>query len=440
MKINEKRITEYRNIFEEYFNKYYADNREVEAVSFREMLDEKGKPLGFTAEIQYKNFTQNVNVFWNVIAPFVINSIFTFKAKQGNFCCHFVDVLDYFDSDDISFYTYTNCVGKEKTIRALDNVMNATKKYWFELNLVSQTPDISQSICEEIYADAIDDNDALFDTIEETVDMAFITYEILNKANEMKAYLKSQAKKNQLETKFEKRAYRVLNNETSYDAKEAEKQRAKFNGFDKTDKLIVGIVLGTIGAIFAVVFAVVGYKLDVMMYSDWLGRNASDTVLAFLMIGAFTGVMFGGLLPVKIYRPLVSEERFESIQAFIESEKTSSKTLITVGVLSYIALVLIMFSLGAFNGVGFTNNGEIKYKEFAFSQVETYQLDETEVAIVRGYQSKGFKEYGETAYAFKLGDEWVDYGIPDENSKPIIENRIKGEEIKIYKTAGDINE
>lgn len=437
MKKNENVTAQYKTIFEDYFNSYYAENREVNSVSYREMFDGKQKSIGFTAELQYKSFKQNVNIFWNNLAPLMVNSIFTFKAEQHDFCCHFSDVLDYYDSDDISFYTYTHCTDKERTLEALNNVMAATKKYWTQLTEVATTSSISQSIFEEIYEDAIDDNGALFDTIEEATDFSFLTYEILYKRDELKAHLKRGAKKNKLDTKFEKRAYRVLSNENFFDVRGKEKEREKSHSYSKSDKRFIGIVIGIFVTVFAVIFAVIGYKIDGMLFADWIGRDKSDTVLSFLAIGGFTGLVVLSLIPPKAFKPIMSEKRFKALEAY-EMAENSPKWMKIVGAVCYVALCVFFLIMFCFNGMGFNSNGDILNKDFMFSQVEEYKIEDTEIVIVEGYESKGYNEYGETAYAFKLDDEWVDFGIPDDDAKSIIEKAIEGRNIKTYKTIEDI--
>lgn len=437
MKKNKNVTAEYQAIFEEYFGAYYAENRDVQNISYREMFDEKKKSIGFTAEIEYKAFKQNVNIFWNGAAPLLVNSVFIFNSSKGNYCCHFVDVLDYYDSDDISFYTYTHCTDKERTIEALNNVMNATKQYWNQLNEVATTPSISQSIFEEIYDDAIDEEDAIFDTVEEATDFAFFTYEILYKRDELKAHLKRGAKKNKLETKFEKRAWRVLSNESFFDVRGKEKQREKSHSYSKSDKTFIGALIGGFVVVFAIVFAIIGYKIDSMLFADWIGRSSSETVFAFVAIGCFTGLSVLGLIPTSAFKSILSEKRYKSLEAYEMAEKSPKWMKIAAGV-CYAAVCAFLLIVFCFNGIGFNSNGDIMNKDFMFSDTQTYKIEETEIVIVNGYEDDGYNEYDETAYAFKLGDDWIDYGIPDDESKPVIEKAIEGRNIKTYKTIEDI--
>lgn len=74
--------------------------------------------------------------------------------------------------------------------------------------------------------------------------------------------------------------------------------------------------------------------------------------------------------------------------------------------------------------------------------MQEYSLEKTEIAIVEGdYEDGEYSQYIDTAYAFKLGSEWYDYGVPyDIEIEQLIESNIKkyNKNVKIYKSLEDI--
>lgn len=444
MKKNDNKTQEYGNIFEEYFNTYYTENRDVKNISYREMNDEKGKSIGISAELEYDNFIQYVNVFWDAEAPFTVNACFKFHSRLTDYLCHFCDVLDYYDSDDISCYTYTHCLDKQKTINALDCIMNATKKYWDKLNEIALTPQISQSIFDEVYCDDIDLEDLEefpLDKVEDSADFTFFTYELIFKRDELKRHLSHLAKKGKLETKFEKRAYRVLSSESYSETKSKEKNRKRSHSFDRTDSFVIGFIFVVFVLVFGAVFAYLGYRLELQLMSEWIGRKHFDTCFAFFGAGAFIGMLVLALIPVEWFKPILPKKRYDALASFEQTQNISlvGKIIISVIVIIIAAFFITFFSL---NGIGLNDNQEILYKEYAFSQTQAYSLKDTDIAIVKGYQSKGYNEYSDTAYAFKIDGEWIDYGVPDNKASQIIEKVIKdnGKTVNTYDTVGDIEE
>lgn len=445
MKKNKKEKTnydEYKNIFTEYFNVYYQKNNAVKSLTYRDMIEEyKGENIGFSAVLEYKNFIQYVNVYWDMYEPFTINSCFTFDCMDEKLLCHFVDILNSIDSDDLSFYSYTHCIGEESVRAALDNIMTATEKYQTAVNNAALSdgallPEITDVLREDDYDEA-----DMISVPEDAYDFDFVTYELSFERPALKKYLARRARKNKLENKFEVRANRVLSAENRSDTKNKEKKRQNAHNFSKKDRYLASVMSIISMLVFGAIFGFIGYKLDSSMFADWIGKNHYDTGWIFALIGIFVGLLLLAMLPYRVFKPFMSEKRYEGFKAYLDSQNISTPAKV------FVVTIIIVFALAglyffSFNGVGLTDNMEIKYKEYALSATEIYSLEDTEIAIVRGYNNRGFCEYGDTAYAFKVDGEWEDFGIPDDESKRIIENAIEkyDKHPKTYKTVGDIEQ
>lgn len=430
-------ITYFENIFKPYFDDYYANNRNVRLVNYHVLNNDKNKIIGYCAELQYKNFTQYIKVSFNEIADSVVSSVFKFISSQGEFLCHFVDVLDYYESDDISFYSYAQMYSKEEIEQAFDYIMEATNKYWQKLNDVALSVDICDNIFSYVYDDDTMENIKKYnlDKVEYAFDFQYAHYELMGDRKDFIKEILKLEKKGKLETKFEKRAFPVLQKE-----KLGEYKGGHFKPDTKTKSMEnkITIICFIIACVFAVACGIVGYKLDSTILSDWVGRNHFESALGFVLAGLFIGLSLLAIIPDKALKPFLSKEKYESFLIASELQRLPKwAEVATVVVALAISAVAICFTL---NGVGMDKNGNLLYKHFAFSQTEVYTLEETDIAIVKGYESKGYTDYGETAYAFYINDSWEDLGIPSDENKEYIENAIKkyNKNVKTYKTVNDI--
>lgn len=429
-------VTYFENIFKTYFDYYYANNRNVKLVNYQACYDKKDKLIAYYTELQYKNFTQYVKISFNEIADSVVSSVLKFTSSKGDFLCHFVDVLDYYESDDISFYSYSNMFSEEEITTAFDSIMEATNKYWTRLNEIALSMDICDNIFSYVYDDDTMENIEKYglNKVENSVDFAYSHYELMGSRKDFINEILKLGKKDKLETKFEKRAFPVL-------------QKEKFSGSkvknltdSKTQKLenkVAGVGLAIAG-VFAIICGCVGYKLDAKILSTWVGRNHFESALGFVLAGLFVGLIILALTPAKALKPFMSKDKYESFLIIDELHSIPKWAQVIVTIVALlISAVAICFTL---NGVGMDTNGNVLYKQFAFSQTQVYTLEETDIAIVKGFESKGYNAYDDTAYAFYVNDTWEDLGIPSEENKEKIEQAIKdyNKDVKTYKTVGDI--
>jgi hypothetical protein len=196
-----------------------------------------------------------------------------------------------------------------------------------------------------------------------------------------------------------------------------------------------------IAVIFAVLFVILGIHIDKMLYPNWIGKDYGYTGLSFGISGIFLSLLFSSVVIKKIYKIFVPKKHYNNVMIIYEGEKASKKAVVFFVVLCVFVSVLF-FNVMAFTGIAVTENETVVNKDFAFSKVVEQPLEDTEIAIVKGsYSGKyGYSVYADTAYAFKVDDEWIDFGIPNEEAKEIIENAIEkyDKSVKTYREVNDI--
>lgn len=437
MKLNSSKNIKQQNhnhiidVFNEYFNEYYLANAEVKNVSFGEMKDN----TGYYALLEYKNFSQYINVHWDLGLGDCISSCFKFRSDLSDYICYISQVLDYYDSDDIDCYCYNECYTDNAIRFAFENIMSFSKKYWTKLNDIALSYDIQNKIFEQIFADdlaELDLSDYDFSSVENIYDWNYV---LGSMAHEPKAYRKSilhKGKRKKLNTVYEQRAYRVFLNDKlkEYAISYQPSKQAK------KDETIIAFVCVVISILFGVLCVFIGTKIDAYVLSDWVGRNRIEGSLGFFLVGFFVGLVFFAILPDTIVKPFLPKSRYEEYLALAKSEDVSflTKAIIIAVVIVLCCGVLFFFT---FNGVGMNKDGDILYKKFALSETKVYSLEDTEIAIILG---DGDGEYVDTAYAFCLDGEWIDFGVADEQNKQKIEESIAkyNKDVKTYNSVGDI--
>lgn len=188
--------------------------------------------------------------------------------------------------------------------------------------------------------------------------------------------------------------------------------------------------------IFAIVFGLVGLLIDNKIYSDYFGRSSLDAFIFSAMIGIFVSWIFTWFIRKPIYKFILKKNYDDRRFIKIMNEKSSPTGVLIFSCVLIVATCILIFMFGCFNGFAFDNDGNVYYKETPFSQNEVVAIDDVEIAIIKNRHGRynTHIEYHDTAYAFKFGDEWIAYGVPnDEKSKNLILNSIE-ENNKIVNT------
>lgn len=415
-------------LFEDYFTSYYSQNRKIKSYSFYKMEDY----AGYSVILEYDGFRQYVNYFIGsgMFSENMVNTCFEFEYNGNKFLCHFTDILNVLDSDDLSFYTYENCLIKEDIEAALNNIVQATEKYYNDICSIAALPNKVKSIY-DVYAE--DEYDSSLAKVEEAIDDDYIFYGN-EEVNELSKILAREFKKGILDEGYPQRAYRVLNNMSRSQLKKAEKERAVKSKLPLSTKFIIAIPYIIFAIIFAVIFAVVIYHIDCQIYSECVPRSGSK-LSAFVgaFVGAFTGVGIFAFFPPRVYKLISRGERYKQIEQTLYASSTDSPLAYATIVVSCLLMFILLIGLFGFNGAGFTENSVV-YKEYVFSQKQVYSFDEIEICELQAtYDDGDYNEYESTAYALKLGDEWYELGVPNDSEMSIIQNNIKKYNINVDK-------
>lgn len=426
-------------VFNDFFNEYYSAHREVKNVSYYKMRD----CSGYSAILEYRNFRQYVNIYYDAYHHNTVNCCFEFESDGRKFLCHFADVLDLMDSDDISFYTYDNCLTDDKITDALNNVMSATRKYQANLNSIALSDELSQKLYIHIYEDS--EGDECIVLPDDVLDMSYFAYGLSYEIDELKKYLNRRKKRNKLSDGYETRAQRVLSRTDSEQIRKVKKSKKKLYRYSTKDKIFLYAPYAVMAVIFAVLFGVLGVSIDKRVFDNCFGRSYFETALGFATVGVFLSFIFTWLIQKPLYKLILKKDYYNEFQQIIKAESSPLGIVLSVGCIDI--LVCFFFTVFfCFNGMAFNNNGNIVYKETAFSKQSIISFEDTEIAILKGTYSgrvHSYTEYEKTAYAFLLDGEWYEYGVPnDENAEKLILNNIEkyNKNIKIYESIEDIEQ
>lgn len=422
-----------KDSFKRYFSEYYQLNKNVQSVSYHNIQNNKS----FSAVIEYKKFTQYVNFYKSILHTnntAVINTCFEFDNFGKKAIFHFDTILDYLDSDDISFYTFPHCATNSAICSKLDIIMSATEKYYDIIVEIANNNEKLSDIC---------NNFSCFNDLSYAFDYDFMTYyKQFYNINELYLMLKSKQGINGLTNPFEKRVYRVLDNMNIAQRKKLERNQKTQESYAVLDKIymyvpqILIILLSVVGSVL------LGIYLDKNVINpEWIGKEYGYTGLVFGIFGVVIGVI---LLLINIDKPLykiiVPKNHYEEFMQILNVEEAPKGQIGFVCLLGIIVAVIMSINF-AFTGVAVTKNYEIVKRDLCFSSVSHYPMESTEIAIIKGYyDNSGYYEYIEPAYAFKLNDEWYDFGVANNEAKHIIEDAIEkyNKEVNVYKSIDHI--
>lgn len=424
-----------RKTFDDYFSSYYMQNKAVQGVTPYNM--ERG--AGCSVIIQYDGFRQYVNFYKHIPLTdnmAVINTCFEFTYTGVPFYCYFDTVLDYLDSDDISFYNFPHCATEEAIREKLDLIMSATQKSFDSLlDIVNN----------EVKKSDLKTNFNSFSKFEKATDLDYLEhYKDFYSVNEFYLNLKLKAGKDDtLIDPFEKRAYRVLGSMTISQRRGLEKAYRKKANYATLDKVYMYVPQLLILVLSIGLSVFLGIYLDKNVINpQWIGKSYGYTGLAFGIVGVTIGLALLMLnIDKPIYKLIVPKEHYEDFMIMLKAEESPKLYSALVMVLAIIASCIFVIFF-AFTGMAVTDDYNIVSRAHCFSQVQEYDMKDIEIAIVKGTNdTNGYNEYIEDAYAFKLDGEWVEFGVPNAKAQQVIQEGIEkyNKQINTYKSIEDIN-
>lgn len=424
-----------RKTFERYFSNYYSTNKNVQSINYYNME----KAMGYSAVLEYKGFKQYVNFYKQIPLTdnmAVINTCFEFSYSGTRYLCHFDSLLDYLDSDDISFYTYPHCSTDEMIWEKLDIIMSATEKHFDDIKRIADSDEEKEKLYN--YSSNFSDK------IEKAFDFDYMTYyEDFYNLNEYYITLKAKYKGGKINNPFEKRVFRVLSNMSYSERKKLERSRRKQINYSKMDRVYLYGPQVFVIVVFIIGFVALGIHLDKTINADWIGKQYGYTAIAFSLIGIVLSVVALSLnIEKPLYKLIVPKEHFEDFSQMQNAEE--SPKIYTILFIAFgVVVSAIIFTFFAFTGTAVTEDFKIVDRQYVFSSVSEYPMESTDIAIVKGStDNNGYYEYIGTAYAFKLDDEWVDFGVPTGKAKKIIETAIEkyDRDVPVFDSIDDISD
>lgn len=423
-----------RKTFDNYFSSYYMQNKAVQSITPYNM--EKG--AGCSVIIQYDGFRQYVNFYKHIPltdSMAVINTCFEFTYTGVPVYCYFDTILDYLDSDDISFYNFPHCASEEIIKEKLDIIMSATQKNFDSLL------DIANN---EVKKSDLKTNFHSFSKFEKATDFDYLEhYKDFYSVNEFYLNLRLKAGKDDtLIDPFEKRVYRVLGSMTMSQRRAFEKANRKKTNYATLDKIYMYVPQLLVLALSIGLSAFLGMYLDKNVINpDWIGKSYGYTAIAFGIVGLTIGLILLILnIDKLIYKIIVPKEHYDDFMIMLKAEESPKIYTALVLALSVVASC-IFITLFSFTGMAVTDDYNIVSRAYCFSQVQKYDMNNTEIAIVKGTNdTDGYNEYIGDAYAFNLDGEWVEFGVPNAKAQQIIQGGIEkyNKQINTYKSIEDI--
>lgn len=415
--------------FENYFCEYYSINKNVKSVNYYDM--KRGN--GCYAIVEYRGFLQYI-AFYNRLPltdkTGVINTCFEFDNSGKKTVCHLDTILDFLDSDDISFYTYPKCSTDELIFSKLDLIMSATEKYFDKIVEIAGDGEKLNDLCLNYSSSA--DFESAFD------DDYMLYSEKCENLNEFYLSLKAKQTVGEISNPFEKRAYRVLENMSVAQRRRLQRAEKKQTEYSAVNKLYLYAPQAFVLLFFIVGSIVLGIYLDKYVVNvGWIGKQYYYTGVACGLIGVSLSLI---ALMLNFDRPLCKlitpKSHYEDVLQMLKVEAAPKVFSIICTVFSIIVSVVIsVFFL--FTGVGVTEDYNIAERKYTFSPVCEYSLEDTEIAIIKGTTDDwGYSEYTDKAYAFKINGEWVEFGVASKEAQTIIETAIEkyDKDVNVYST------
>lgn len=419
--------------FEDYFCEYYSINKNVQSVNYYDM--KRGN--GCYAVVEYRGFLQYVS-FYNRLPltdkTAVIKTCFEFNNLGNKFVCHLDTILDFLDSDDISFYTYPNCSTAELIFSKLDLIMSATEKYFDKIVEISGDSEKLDDLFLNYSSSA--DFESAFD------DDYMLYCEKCENLNEFYLSLKAKQSVGEISNPFEKRAYRVLDNMSVAQRRKLQRTVKKQTEYSAVNKLYLYAPQAFVVLFFIVGSIVLGIYLDKYVVNvGWIGKQYGYSGVACGLIGVSLSLI---ALMLNFDRPLrkliTPKEHYGDVLQMLKAEE-APKVYVVICTVFCIVVSIVISVFFLFTGVGVTEDYNIVERKYTFSPVVEYSLEDTEIAIIKGTTDDwGYSEYTDTAYAFKINGEWVEFGVPSKEAQTIIESAIEkyDKDVNVYNTVDSI--
>ena len=440
-----------------HLNKYSAKSNLIRNIDFKEGTEDGF--LRFTASLDYGSFEQRIVYYPNMLfREHFIDVEFSFE-KSG-YTYTFYDIFNLFDTDDFNLYFYEELLSAYDVETALDEILNATEKYYGDIER-AQTDEYLPQLEKNYETDM--NNAYGGDDWKDNENFSFILpfnhpfYPIAENSIKTLKKLRKRNAKDKLDTIYEKRLLKHFES-GKYLSEEKHSEKTEFEKIYKKKKRACNLLLfaltaavvcvlcvGIHAAIYAGVetvktqYEIFGVLTTLPVFRIIIGFFAALIIDIGISVPLFGKKLLLAGIPEK-YRKKAAGKYEKDKKDFFGNEGPIMQMIGTV-IIVVVAAVLL-FSISA-AGMGWLEDG-VKFYDVSSFKLGQISYEELEICKIQGYYTdEEFAEY-ENAYVIFSGDKSYELGevAPDgQTQKKLDEIAQKyNKEIKVIKSIEELYE
>ena len=435
-KIKKKTDDEIRVIefIKDYLNKYSAKSNLIRNIDFREQTNDGF--LRFIASIDYGAFEQRIVYYPNMLFKEHFVDV-EFSIGETDNIYTFYDIFNLFDIDDFNLYFYSDFLCEDDVEKALDDIMNATEKYYGDIKRActdaylpllekNYETDMNKSMDGEEWKQEREEDDFFL------LPFNHPYYSVADgeKSDKTLKQLQKRNAKNKLTTIYEKRLLEHLESGNELGQKMYSDQKA-FEKIYKKAKRRINILLFAVSVVISLLL-VFGVHALIFSGATTFGSHleifGTGTSLPISRIAYGIGCAFLltlALIPFfgkKLVARFVPEDQKNRAGAKFEKEfveNSGSKKFNTAVEFITGAFLLLMFGIVVLlsaSDIGYYDDS-VKFFDDNNIAICNIPYEDIEICKIQGYYNDDdFIEY-ENAYVIFSGDSSYEIGEATVNGK-----------------------
>lgn len=459
-----KQTADERTIIEcikNYLNKYSAKSNLIRNIEYKEETNDDA--LRFTASIDYGSFEQRI-VYYPVMMFREQFIDVEFLIGETNYVYTFYDIFNLFNISDFKLYFYDDLLSVDDVENALDEILNATEKYFADIERAGSDtylPQLEKNYETDMNGayggdDWKDEDDDPFGF---TLPFNHPFYPIADDENSEKTLkrLRKRKAKGKLDTIYEKRLLEYLESGKQIrEEKLAEKKEFEkiYKRKKKATNLLIFVL--TMAAVFALCFGLraIIYAGAVTFKTQWEILGIPTTLPVDKIIFIFFTALFISIaitvpfLGNKLLVALIPENYRKKALAKYEKDKkdffgNEGPIARIIGLVILVPVALIMIFSIAASGIGYYEDS-VKFYNVSSFKLCRIPYEELEICKMQGYyENDEFINY-ENAYVLFNGDKAYEIGevAPDGQTQQKLEEIAEkyNKEIKEINSIEDLYE
>ena len=440
-----------------YLNKYSAKSNLIRYIDFKEETD--GDSMRFIAGIDYGAFEQRIVYYPEMLLREQFIDV-EFSIGESGYVYTFYDLFNLFDIGDFNLYFYNDLLSVDDVETALDEIMNATEKYFADIERAGTGEYLP--LLEKNYET---DMNSIYgsDYWKEEEPFGFVLplnhpyYPIAENSLKTLKKLRKRNAKDKLDTIYEKRLLDYLES-GKYVREEKKAEKTELDKLYKKKKtqtilllfaataaVVCALCLGIHAAVYAgaetfkTQYEIFGIVTTLPIFKIILGFFAA----LFIMVG-ITVPLFGK----KTLLALIPENYRKKAEGKYEKDRKDffgkdGPVATVLGAIIMIAGAAVLTFFISVSGIGYYEDS-VKFNEIDSFAIVTIPYEEMEICKIQGYyEGDEFVSY-ENAYAIFGGNNYYDYGeiLPNGQTQTKLEEIAEkyNKEIKEIKSIEELYE